>query len=119
YSRHERSRWSRFRLRETVSSRVSVRPEWPVGGREAPVGGRGRLVARPSRATWPLRPHRHARASQESKTDMTAMRKVHRDTQYDARKTAVTSISPHTRCKAMRRLKLNRLPNRRLTFCWP
>src|SRR5690606_41383071 len=63
--------WSRFRLREAVSSRVSVRPGWPVGGREAPVGGRGRLVARPSRATWPLRPHRHARASQESKTDMT------------------------------------------------
>src|SRR5690606_41623918 len=28
----------------------------PVGARVAPAGGRGRLVARPSRATWPARP---------------------------------------------------------------
>src|SRR5690606_713955 len=27
----------------------------PVGARAAPAGGRGRLVARPSRATWPAR----------------------------------------------------------------
>ena len=52
-------------IRDIASPCLPARPERPVGGRAAPAGGRGRLVARPSRPTWPIRSRRQARASQE------------------------------------------------------
>src|SRR5690606_36577997 len=51
----------------------------PVGARVAPAGGRGRLVARPSRATWPARtpqprPGRPTKRTHPAKTYNTAAR---------------------------------------------
>src|SRR5690606_41593961 len=74
--------------RDPASPGVPVGPGRPVGARAAPAGGRGRLVARPSRATWPTGPHRHARARQELNT--------RHPTSNPSRAEPQIAIQPHT-----------------------
>src|SRR5690606_30106707 len=69
---------------------VLGRPRRPVGARGALAGSGGRPGARPSRATSPCGPRRHARASQELNTGPTDLKTTRlaadtRDHMVDAR----------------------------------